>query len=381
MPITVRHEPGGGMAALAALLGGQGQREVRQEEQRVSTGDLLAQLDSRRQMQRAQIDAQAQAQAKASDDAFKRDAIGAGLAEDVQQREFDNRLTGMQEEARAKASQWEYQFTTKQRQEIAKFNQADQLIDQSDSFSEEEKEIMHRQVEQGRMGITPGVVPADPNKQVFKPTPDGQSTDIGTQWTIPGVGTFTREPDGKIVNQVPYDKTKESLELKHKIEIEKAAEARHLKLVDAARKDAITWSREEVPVMAPGEPGYFGTSIGATEGGPTSEKRKRSLGEIQKLVRQHYPELFQEGAVMPGQPAARSQQLMAGAFGDRPIGDVADSFGIELTPAQKSAPQDVQEAILFLKVAAASYQETPPEDVLIQMRAMAQLIGQWERNQ
>lgn len=383
MPITVRHEPGAEMAALAGLLSGQGQQAVRQEEQRVRTGDLLTQLDSRRQMQAAQIKAQAEAQDKASDDAFKRDAIRSGLTEDLQQRELDNRLTQMQEEARIEASRVEYQFTAKQRQEIARHNRTDQLIDQSDRFNEEEKVIMHRQNDMGRMGIlkNPGVVPADPNRQVFQPTPDGQPTDIGTQWTVPGVGTFTREPDGKIVNQVTFDKTEDGIRVKSEIEAEKAAEARQLKLEDAARKYAIDLEDAEVPVVEPRVPGtrlpIIG-EVGGEEGGLTGAKRPLNEGEKRARMRKHFPELFQN------ERQAQSPLSGAGAFGGRSLEDVkgiADSFGIELTPAQKSASQDVQEAILFLKVAAASFRGAPPEDVAVQMRAKAQLIAQWERNQ
>ena len=126
--------------------------------------------------------------------------------------------------------------------------------------------------------------------------------------------------------------------------------------------------------MEPDSTTWYG---GATEGGPTSEMRGLTDEEKRRRMQKHFPELSGQRAQAPGPPVPGG---VTGVFGARPINNAADQFGVEFTDAQKAAPEDIREAILFLKVSAASYREAPPEEVAVKMREAAQLVEQWERN-
>ena len=152
MPIEVRHSPG--MEALvAASLAGTGlQASQAATEAQLGRSAAMAQtaarigaardmqvqqLQQQRNMQLADIEAQAERQKEAADIAYKRTALAAGLQEKLQEQAFDQRLVQMEEAARVQAEQWEYRYTTQQRQDIAKFNNARQRIQGNDAFSPE----------------------------------------------------------------------------------------------------------------------------------------------------------------------------------------------------------------------------------------------------
>ena len=215
MPIEVRHAPSAGMAALAGLLGGRGRAAVSELEARRISGRLAAQLDARqvaqtqqlsaqRNAQMRQIAAQADRQREAADTAYARTALAAGLDEKIREQEFDREMTGKQEEARLRANQFEYQFTTKQRHEIAKLNEADQFIASSPDFSEEEKLQYRRLSAQKRAGIEPGLIPADPNKMQF-----AEGRELGKVWKDDAGSWMTSLPDGTPKLILRYDQTEE----------------------------------------------------------------------------------------------------------------------------------------------------------------------------
>ena len=182
MPIEVRHEPPSSMAALAGLLGGMGRGAESELESRRQAGRLAVQLDAQqtqqathlnaqREAQMRQIEAQSNLQREAADTAYARTALATGLQGKLQEQQFDHEFARMQAEAKAKADQWEFEFSAKQRQEIARFNEAKQSIANNDSFTPEEKATATRLIDLQQANIQPAMIPRDPSKPNF---PEGK---------------------------------------------------------------------------------------------------------------------------------------------------------------------------------------------------------------
>ncbi len=206
MPIEIQHGGQGGTAA-GQILAQAGQAQANREQE---AANLSAQLRARREEQSAQIDAQAKLQEAAADQAMARTALQHGLDKQLKEDEFNNELAKVKEAAKSKADQWEYQYTAKQRQDIARFNTARQSVNDSEQFTPEEKQIALRMIDQQQANIKPSMMPRDPSKPTY---PDGQG--VGQMWTEQNGTMVGRKPDGSLQliqrwDQGPEGKQEES---------------------------------------------------------------------------------------------------------------------------------------------------------------------------
>lgn len=259
MAIEVRHDIPAGMTALAGALAGRGVAAERELESRRQAGRLAVQLDAqqtrqtqelsaRRGMQMAQIEAQADRDKEAADTAYARTALAAGLEGKIQEQQFDNQMESLQEGARVKANQFEYQFTTKQRQEIAKFNDARQMINSNSAFSLEEREAALRAIDLQQAGITPSMVPADPDKPQFT-----KGREPGKTWRDEAGNWMVSPPDGSEPKLIlRNNQTQEHFDRMHQQTMElKVMELRAKREADIA-KMRMDLAKEEVGVRGPG---------------------------------------------------------------------------------------------------------------------------------
>jgi hypothetical protein len=218
MPIEVRHGGEGGEAA-GQIIAQAGQAQLARDQQLILQAN---QLKQQRDLQQAQIDAHAELQKQAANQAYARTALEHGLDRQIREDDFQNKLEGMKEQARVQASQWEYQYTAQQRQQIAKFNNARQAIQSSASFSPQEKLEATRLIDAQQAGITPAMVPS------LRPRdPDGH--DPGKMWTDEMGNVVGKDASGNPKLILRYDQSPKYQEMKLKAEQEKAEVAFQVK--------------------------------------------------------------------------------------------------------------------------------------------------------
>lgn len=129
----------------------------------------------------------------------------------------------LQAEAKAKAENWKFEYTAKQRQQIAQFNDARQQIQNNPRFSPVEKAAAIRQIDMQQANIKPSMMPADPNQ--FK-WPEG--TGPGMTWQDPGSGSLLSgemDKDGQPIIKLiqRFDQGPEGMKLKESAAIQKEA--------------------------------------------------------------------------------------------------------------------------------------------------------------
>ncbi len=305
MPIEVRHDPPAAMTALAGLMAGRGAGAAGELESRRQAGRLAVQLDAQqtrqtqqldaqRDAQMRQIEAQADRQKEAADTAYARTALAAGLQEKIQERQFDNQMAGMQQAAKLKASQFEYQFTAQQRQRIARNNEARQRIRSSD-FSDVEKTTMLRAIDMDDFGIEPGLVPADPNKQTF---PEGRSP--GEEFQDKSGNSYMVGADGTPKMTLRWDQTKEANEKSHvqEMELKQLEQAQDARDRDDKRRATIEATRARIAT----------TQTTFTDKDGNEVKRFPDAAEVfHTLLKAHPAETWPRGEG----PGAEAQQQQA----------------------------------------------------------------------
>ena len=138
--------------------------------------------------------------------------------------------------ARQAAEKWEHVYTTQQRQEIARLNQARVDIGKNMNFSLDEKKEIVRLLDLQQAGIEPSMMP---KRDKY---PEGQG--IGQSWTDEEGNIHTREQDGKDVVQVVFEKTRAGRQEIHEQKMElTAAEANQARRI--ARTTAeVKWSSD-----------------------------------------------------------------------------------------------------------------------------------------
>ncbi|MFZ5832707.1 MAG: hypothetical protein ACOY3P_21680 [Planctomycetota bacterium] len=205
MPIHVEH---GGQAGTVAgqIIAQGGQRNLDRQQH---DAHFAQQLYQQRDLAMLHIDAQADLQRQAADDAMKRTALQFGLQQQLQEQEYDTAIRRMQEQARLDANQFEYRYSAQQRQEIARFNNARQTILGSDQFTPQEKQIALRLIDQQQANIQPSAMPRDPGKPVF---PEGQG--IGQAWVDKNGSLIGRKADGSLQLLQRWDQGPEAAQAK-----------------------------------------------------------------------------------------------------------------------------------------------------------------------
>ncbi len=141
-----------------------------------------------------------------ANDAMNRLAFKAEADKQAKEQKFSRDMALKQEDARLDSAQWEYEYTTKQKQEMSQLERGDQLVEQSDDFSPEEKAAYRQMSVQRKAGFNPTLKPIDPNKPQFEEGRPANSTYIaesGTEYQV--------QPDGSHKMVVRPDQAKEYL--------------------------------------------------------------------------------------------------------------------------------------------------------------------------
>lgn len=210
--------------------------------------------------------------------------FGAGARqEELQMRADLERQEAMRQEAREQEEKlWVTEFSPQSRQRLAKLNNSDQMIDAQVANGELDfatGQRMKAENQQERKTIIPQKRPrnsGDPPEY-----PQGQG--VGQSWLDEDGNRHTREPGGKDVVQVPFEKTKAGIELKLQAEKEKAELDRQQE-----RDDAIQAMRSKIALEREDVIGELGTKTGT---------RYLSPEKIEERLRIAYPEL---GDAAPG---------------------------------------------------------------------------------
>ncbi len=255
MPIRVEHG-GPGLAGLAGLLGGVGQRAIsqraqaeqnaRQQRQLQAQGQITAANNAaRRSMQAAsinaqrsnsqqQIQAQSHRQSQAADQAYKRMFVQAGLQEEFQQQAYDREVQKMEEQARQRASERKMVYSEEGKRRMAEWNRAkeyalDPESDMGRMDSPERKALLQR-AEMGAAGIPQHSIPAPGPKppEGFAPYESG---------TLPNGMGYLVGHDGKVLTQ-PYEHTKVGYEAVQRMK-QKDAQEKEEQAFEAKRQSMI----------------------------------------------------------------------------------------------------------------------------------------------
>jgi hypothetical protein len=374
------------MVALSGLLSGTGRGAERELESRRAAGRLAVQLDAQqtmqtqrlgaqRDMQMEQIEARAEMQKQAADTAYKRTALAAGLQGKLKEQQLDNELTKLQETARLEAEQFEYEFTTKQRQEIAKFNEARQRIGRDPNFSEDERAAATRAIDLQQAGIHPSLMPRDPNKPTF-----AEGREPGAAWKDPEItpgATFQTkigsngQPEVGLL--VRPDQTPEYKEMEIQAEREKAMVLRRQKWEDERRRYEIELDKLEVPIVEEAkEGGWLG--IGAEEGGPTGLKRLLTESEKQERIRRH----FGAPPPTPGEGQGPSDIELEEELQRRVDTQEPWWMGTKATDAEKQLPPMPGRASMYIREAIKEYKgiKNMPPEVQAAFRQASQILIQ-----
>ena len=365
MPIKVRHDVPAGIAALAGLMTGRGRAAVGEREAlRVGGRQVVAQeaqaarqtqqLQAQRAGQMEQIKAQADRQREAADTAFARTALAAGLEENIQEQEFDNRMAGLQEQARIKANQFEYEFTTKDRNRIAKLNEGDQIMSDP-RFNDFDRMEWQRIKAQELAGITPKPRPVDPNKQTFPP---GTGPGILTEGKNGSVTTIDKDGIQKVI--VRPDQTVEFAEMKHK-------QALELKKVEVDLKQADTYRAAKLKLLME----TVQEAVVGGKGGEEIEVPKYTpRGADAFLRRVGYTNPFETGAQETQGPTdADLEQELQRRVDEKTWWTAAESQGMDITEEMRQAPPEIGQAMLYIQEAEKKYGNAAeiPANVLRQL--------------
>jgi len=276
MPIVVAHGGVDESTAAGQIIAQAGQANLNRQQQASMQADQLA---SQRAMQIDQINAQADRQRQAADDAYARTALQHGLDDQIREEEFDKTLKLKQADAKSQAEQWDYKYTSQQRQQIAGFNQSRQMIQNSPRWSDGEKRIALRQIDLAQAGITPSMMPADPMK---RNDPPGQG--VGQVWEENGVlmsrnvGGDLWQPDERKSPRYLKSAQENVLKLEKLKQLEKAADREYER--ETKRSEAINKYREKLAEED-------AVQDGLDENGK-SKWRTRTADEIESAVQRTY---------------------------------------------------------------------------------------------
>ena len=330
MAITIQHGLQGGTAA-GQIIAQAGQANLQRQQQAAMQ---INQLNARREMQMQQIQAQADRQRQATDAAYARTALQGGLEEQLREQEFERSITKVQEQAKAQAAQWEYRYSTEQRQKIARINSANQKVQTDPSFDDEDKKQWNSMFIAEIAGIKPPAIPRDPEKFTF---PEGQQ--VGQFYEENGV-LGSRKANGETW-QADWRKTQEGQKREHE-----------LKTAQDSAKLEIELEKEKREFLQ---------KLYTTEISDGLGKRVRRSDEI----RVAFEDVF----------GARQQQQQSG--------QPEVMYGAELTEIEKQYPREVGSAIIFMKAMKSKFGSLGdmPEDVKAAWMGSYQTVSDFARSQ
>jgi hypothetical protein len=229
MGIKVQH--GGSLGDAGKILAQGVHRDLDRSQRRKLT---LAKIKSQAQQNAARLQMQYNIAHEANQTALEQAAIEAGVAKDLQREQFMQEFRLTREQARQKAKQTEFKYTTQQRIEDAKLARAENLVKGADDIPQEQKDEMLRRLAVARAGIEPTAVLGDPNKPQFD-----EGKEPGKLWPgDPGggweKGYFSTNPEtGEADLEVRPDQTPQYLEKKHEFELARVEKQNELKLKES----------------------------------------------------------------------------------------------------------------------------------------------------
>lgn len=389
MPIEVRHDTGGGaLARLAALSGLTQQQNVeaareqqafltvqgREQQDRQQAQALAAQRDR----QQEQIQAAAQRQMQAADTAAARTALAAGLDKQVKEDAFNRELQTIQAEAKARAEQWEYQYSAKARQDIARGNDALQRIAQMKAAGEIDATTaarMTHEVNLGMSGITSNRVPVSPDKVPKERQPGFSEFDEQGNFRV-------RDKDGVFRIEQPWFETPDGKQKIHDWDLELEKAKRETGRRKARETTRAKLANELIPVRT-----EEGTAI---EG----RTRYREPWELERDVERAHPtpppdptkeELTEEFYRRNPEKTARrvdpgtgrtTQVEVAGVQIRRTIIDDAEkNFGMSFSASDRKALENVSpeasEAIVYIRAVESKYGSIAEAPTKVRLEAEA----------
>ena len=338
MPITVKHDPGGGdISGLAQLMAMAGAMQAQAPQAPIapvgpqrpswpgaarpasaasrygpSNAGKLTQIRAARAEQERDIQANADMQKQAAGDDAAKMALEHGLDEEIREQALADNITEMQEQARVDASQMEYKFDTEQRREFAKMNRARQFVIDNEQFSDADKASALRQIDLQQAQIQPSMMPRDPNAPQY---PEGQGPQ--DSWVDPESGAIMGlDRSGNRRMLVPYDKTRKGIDEERQYE----AAAADLEL-QAKRQDKLLDMRRDLMT----EPIIEGE-------GDDKTMRTRTPEEVDKIM---------QGVVGIAQPTQQAAQ--------KPWWEDAEAGGMKVTESDRQLPDEVGFAQAFIR--------------------------------
>ena len=332
MAIVVAHGGQGGTVA-GQIMARAGQASLQRKHQKQQ---LLAQLGQQSAMQQQRIQAQAAMQQRASENAMAQTALRFGLEGELKEQEFDRSIGRIQEQAKAQAQQWEYRYSTQQRQEITRLNAADNRVMNDPSFSDTDRQRWKHAYTASLAGMNPNAFPRHPDKPVY---PEGQ--DVGQFFEENGV-LGSRKANGETW-QPDWRKTQAGQKAEHEFSAAKETAKLQTAMDKERRETMLKLYSEEV------------------SSGSLGETRPRKPEEVEAILNHIYGTPESRGE--PGQ-----QEVM---------------YGAELTREEKQYPPEVGSAIIYMKAMKSKFGSVSdmPEPVKAAWMESYQVVSEFARSQ
>lgn len=256
---------------------------------------LAEQLSSRRDAQMQQIDAQADLQRQSADEAAAKMALEFGLEGQIKEQEFDRTMKEKQEEARLQANQWDVQFSAKQRQDIARNNQAKQAVATAlrrGEISPEEAQAMSLKIDMETAGIEPSMVPAAADRWT-----GAEEEGPGMVFRNKAGGYDYRNKEGEARLHTKYEETPEGIEAAEKAKLQATEVVRQQTIADAELKRSQTEAdnrakaileemNREVSTGVIGDDGKMGTTTVGYEQAVKNVNQAYGVGRQQEIEQQ-----------------------------------------------------------------------------------------------
>lgn len=361
MSIRVGHDIPGGQLAAGSFLAGLGDMIQKQADRSASIAQMAGQtgtqaamqterLAQQRDLAKMEIDARAQLQKRAAEEAYARTAVEHGLDQQIREQELQNNIVQMREQAKLQAQQWEFQYTAQQRQEIARFNNARQAIEQNQGFSPEEKSAALQLIDLQQSNIKPAMMPRDPGKPIY---PEGRG--VGELWSNEDGSTVTRTPDGQVKLIQRFDQSPKFHEAKLRIEQEKAQmelqakQEQELAALKLKQQDAILQARLKIAT----------TPVAETDKDGIKTTRLRTVQEVNEIMQSVLGD--QQGS-QPAQQQAQDQGLSGGQ-------------GEPMTPGKVAA---MKSRLRYMNSQYGGPENAPPE-VQAEFRALIKAVTPYIR--
>lgn len=275
MAIKVQHG-GRGSDTAGRIIAQAGQRSLdrqqddarRRLDRQQSDAQLSQRLGQQRDMQMQQIGAAADRQRQAADEAAAQTAMQFGLEGQIKEQEFDRTIKMKQEEARLQANKFDYEFSQKSKQKIARINQAKQDLRTNLNFSQEEIGAGLRDLDRQLLGITEDAIPAREGKWTGDP-----KEAPGKAWVNASGGMSKRDKDGVEALFLKPAEMAEAIAAVAKAKIETAKVERAQAVEDNDTRVRLELLKEEL-------------STGEFDAQNKPITRRRSLREVETLMRQ-----------------------------------------------------------------------------------------------